>query len=274
MNCKLCGSESNYIFSKKILGKYDARYFQCKNCGFIQVQSPLWLNEAYADAISSLDTGLVSRNLYVSPVVGKLIAEYFDPNKKFIDYGGGYGLFVRLMRDKGFDFYRQDKYCQNLFAQYFDITDLQDNTKKFELLTAFELFEHLEDPIAEVKNMLVFSDSILFSTELQPNNIKDHEDWWYFSPESGQHISFYTKKSLEALAEKLGLTLYTDNRALHLLTKKKFQKSPLLAGSYDIIYRIRRKLSALLSPSSGLQNKNESLTQKDNQFIKAKLKHD
>jgi hypothetical protein len=50
---------------------------------------------------------------------------------------GGYGMFVRLMRDGGFDFHREDPLCDNLFAQGFDRQD--DGT--FELVTAFEVFE-------------------------------------------------------------------------------------------------------------------------------------
>lgn len=273
MNCKICNNNSSYIFSKKILEKYDTRYFKCENCGFLQIENPHWLNEAYEDAISSLDTGLVSRNLYFSTLTEKLILGYFDSNKKFIDYGGGYGLFVRLMRDKGFDFYRQDKYCQNLFAQYFDVTDLSENIRKFELLTAFELFEHLENPIGEVENMLVFSDSILFSTELQPDNVKNYEDWWYLTPETGQHISFYTKKSLKIISKKFGLNLYTDGVSLHLLTKKHLGRSPFQLNRYNISLKIQRKLAAILSSAIKRKN-NKSLTQKDNQYIKAKLKHD
>lgn len=272
MNCKICNNKSKQIFVKKILGKYEAQYFQCVSCNFIQVKNPHWLNEAYVEAISSLDTGLVSRNLYLSSVTEALITKYFDYRKKFIDYGGGYGLFVRLMRDRGFDFYRQDKYCQNLFAIYFDVNDLIKSDTKFELLTAFELFEHLEDPLAEVEKMLKFADSILFSTELQPKNIIEREDWWYFSPESGQHISFYTKESLEALAEKFNLNLYTDNNALHILTRKVYKQSPFKINSNNIYAKIQGRLATLFSFLKTIQKKLEGFTQKDYQFIKSKLK--
>ncbi len=38
----------------------------------------------------------------------------------FLDYAGGYGVFTRLMRDIGFDFYWHDPYTQNLFANGFE----------------------------------------------------------------------------------------------------------------------------------------------------------
>ncbi|PKP59337.1 MAG: class I SAM-dependent methyltransferase [Candidatus Altiarchaeales archaeon HGW-Altiarchaeales-1] len=193
MTCKICNSDTNEVFEAKILNSYNVKYYKCKHCGFIQTEKPYWLNEAYSSAISSLDVGLVSRNLSFVPITASIIEKYFKVNGKFLDYGGGTGLFVRLMRDKGFDFYRQDIYCENLFAQNFDINDLDDKKIKFELLTAFEVFEHLKDPLIEIEKMFKLSDSILFSTELQPLENVTPDNWWYFVPETGQHISFYSK---------------------------------------------------------------------------------
>lgn len=263
--CKICEEQSKFLFEKKVLGKYLAQYFQCKNCGFIQVKDPHWLGEAYEKAISPLDTGLVSRNLKLCLISQKIIKKYFNPHKKFIDYGGGYGLFVRLMRDAGFDFYRQDNYCQNLFAQYFDINDLKNKNEKFELLTAFELFEHLEHPTSEIENMLRLSDSILFSTELQPKVSQNLKNWTYFTPESGQHISFYTETSLKLIAKKFDLNLYTNSSTLHLLTKK-IIKSPFKKGRFNLIFKTKEVLFRFLQ-SSAL----ESLIQKDYNSIKNEL---
>lgn len=265
--CKICGSPSSLFSKKRVLNTYDAEYYRCGKCGFIQVKDPHWLHEAYEDAISPLDTGLVSRNLNLSKVTRDTLAKHFDPHKRFVDYGGGYGLFVRLMRDSGFDFYRQDPYCQNLFAQHFDITDLKDGAT-FELLTAFELFEHLEDPVTEVGRMLTLSDSILFSTELQPKSETALKDWWYFVPETGQHISFYTKGSLAVLAKKYDVNFYTNERNIHLLTRKTTRKYPFKVGKEGLIPRIKRKLSTLLVSSAGDRLRLQTLTQKDHDSIR------
>ena len=276
MNCKICDNQTKFLFKKKVLNKYDSEYFQCENCGFIQVKNPHWLKKSYESAISSLDTGLVSRNLYFQQKTEEIILENFDYHKKFIDYGGGYGLFVRLMRDAGFNFYRQDLYCKNLFAQHFDINDLERNNKQFELLTAFELFEHFENPITEIEKMLKFSNSILFSTELQPKNINNYKDWWYFSPESGQHISFYTKKSLEEISKRFNLNLYTNNKTFHLLIKKTLKSNPFKNRNENLIYKIRKKISNLISPENNIKKsiKFNSFTQRDHDYIKKMLKNE
>ena len=106
----------------------------------------------------------------------------------FVDYGGGYGMFVRLMHDLVVNFYWYDKYCENLFANGFEA-----NEKKYRALTAFELFEHLPEPYDDIEKMLHFSNNIIFSTELIPENISSIKDRSYFSTTTGQHISFIPK---------------------------------------------------------------------------------
>jgi Membrane protein involved in the export of O-antigen and teichoic acid len=217
--CKICGGESRLYSEAVILFKYNIKYFQCSRCGFIQTEEPYWFDEAYSEAINRSDIGLVQRNISFTKVTKLLIKFLFNRKAQFIDYGAGYGIFVRLMRDAGLKFFWQDKYCENLFAKGFEYQDAQ--TERFELLTAFEVFEHLISPADEMQEMLKYSDSIFFSTYLLPGGNPKPQDWWYFATDHGQHISIYTKKSLEELAKKYGLYFYTNGKNLHLFSKKK-----------------------------------------------------
>ncbi len=219
VKCKICDSDSHYFAISKILQKYDVNYYQCSNCGFVQTEEPYWLNEAYSEAIAPSDVGLLYRNNMMANITAKLLFNYFDHEAKFLDYGGGYGVFVRLMRDQGFDFYWQDKYCQNLFATGFELKE-KDKSELL-LVTAFELFEHLTYPTQELEKMLKLAPNILFSTSLLPKDNPKPDQWWYYTPHEGQHIAIYTRKSLEILAEKYNLKLYTDGSSLHLLSTNK-----------------------------------------------------
>jgi 2-polyprenyl-3-methyl-5-hydroxy-6-metoxy-1,4-benzoquinol methylase len=219
MICKICKNLSKEHFKAKVLNKYDVQYYKCEKCSFIQTEKPYWLNESYASAITQLDIGLIQRNIELAIKTSFIIKCYFNNNESFLDFAGGYGMFVRLMRDKGFNFYRQDKYCDNIFAKSFDIVDIE--IKKFELVTAFEVFEHLEDPMIDINEMLNYSDSILFSTLLQPEDEITPEKWWYVSPEMGQHIAIYHLNTLKYIAKIKGLHLYTNEKNIHLITKNK-----------------------------------------------------
>ena len=169
-----------------------------------------------------------------SQITASIIKQFFSRKASFIDYGGGYGMFVRMMRDIGFDYYRQDLYCENLFSKFLDVTDSENaDIGKFELLTAFEVFEHLENPMMEIEKMFEFSDNILFSTELQPDlEFKSPEDWPYIIPEIGQHIALFSKKSLDEIARIFKCNVYSNNTSLHLITKKKFIINPVKYAHY------------------------------------------
>src|SRR3954471_910803 len=106
--CKICGADSLSIGKAKILGAYSVEYFCCVQCGFVQTEDPYWLDKAYESAITRTDVGLVGRNLHQARITQALMELCLKPEGTSVDFGGGYGLFVRLMRDKGYQFFRHD----------------------------------------------------------------------------------------------------------------------------------------------------------------------
>lgn len=269
MQSKITGGETELLFTAKVLNKYDVQYFRCKDTGFIQTETPYWLEESYSSAITKLDIGLPYRNLLMVDAVGKILGKHFNSHGRFLDYAGGYGLFTRLMRDNGYDFYNTDEYCQNFFAEYFDLSDLPSGST-FELTTAFEVFEHLPDPMNEIKLMLQYSDNLLFSTQLQPGNLKTVTDWWYFAPETGQHIAFYTADALSYIARQLGYNFYTDGKSLHLFSKNTFSVNPMIIPRDSFVLRKTKKM--VKKAENKIYPKLESLMTKDYEMIKGKLK--
>ncbi len=224
MLCPICNVPTRTIASATILGKFDAAYFQCPQCGFIRTEEPYWLEEAYACAITGSDTGLVKRNIQLASIARVVITTFFGHSGCFVDYAGGYGLFVRLMRDSGFNFRWYDKYCENIFARGFAASEPGMETVK--LLTAFEVFEHLTAPFEELERMLAYSRNILFTTQLLPEPTPRPGEWWYYGLEHGQHIAFYTRRALSLLAKRAGLYFYTNGKSMHLFTEKRIL-SPL-----------------------------------------------
>ena len=65
------------------------------------------------------------------------------------------------------------------------------------------MFEHLTNPTEEMKKLSAITSCLIFSTKLVPEPAPKLEDWWYYGLEHGQHIAFYTRKSLELLAARL-----------------------------------------------------------------------
>jgi len=221
MKCRICNSTTEFFSNATILQKYNISYFKCPVCHSVQTEYPFWLDEAYSEVINRSDIGIVSRTFDFAKISKILIKCFFPTNGKYVDFGAGYGLFVRMMRDNGYDFYWQDKYCDNIFAKDFVVME---NTK-YDLLTAFEVFEHLLNPIEELEIMFKLSDSIFFSTFLIPSSFPLPDQWWYYALEHGQHITLYSVETLKYIAMKFNLNLYTNNKHLHLLTPKKINKT-------------------------------------------------
>ena len=253
--CRICKSKVSKIFSSNILQKYSVEYFQCSRCEYIQTENPYWLEEAYNSPINVSDTGMIMRNLWFRNVAATTIFFLFDSKGKFLDYGGGYGVFVRMMRDVGFDFYWQDKYTENLFAQGFEFAETE--KLPIELLTCFEAFEHFVDPLAEFENLLCISRNILLSSEFVPEPLPSPSEWWYYGVEHGQHIGFYQKKTFLYLAEKYNLHFYTNNQNIHLLTEKQ-----LLAPTFKWITKVSKYITPFI------QKRMQSLTWKDSKKLK------
>src|ERR1019366_7601283 len=263
--CKICNSQTQIIFNKLVLNKYNVNYFQCNSCNFIQTEDPYWLNEAYQNVITSLDIELISRNLYLLENIPPVIDKCFPESSTMLDYGGGYGIFVRMMRDKGYQFFRQDIYCENLFAKYFDITENPD--LKIDIVTAFEVFEHLSDPLIEIEKMLAYSDNIIFSTLLIPQNVNELKNWWYITPQTGQHIAFYSIQSLQLIAVKYQLNFYSNNQNLHFFSKRKIENKII----QEIFYPQKTILDRIVNKFKKRVKSRPSLLQKDYDFILEKL---
>ncbi|MFZ3211889.1 MAG: class I SAM-dependent methyltransferase [Terriglobales bacterium] len=214
----------------------------------MRTEPPYWLEEAYDDAVSRVDVGLVGRNLAFAPITEMIIRCFFDPKARFLDYGGGCGLLVRLMRDCGLDFGWYDRYATNLLARGFE----GNTDERYELVTAFELFEHLEDPLNEISRIFASSQNILFSTQLLPASKPKPGEWWYFALETGQHISIYSRESLRKIAQRFGVNLYSAGM-LHLLTPKRISPSVFRMLCRGGVSRFLKRF--VRSESLGLQDR-------------------
>ncbi len=218
--CPICNRSMTWVFRRLVMNKHEVDYWRCGVCGFVRTDEPHWLIESYSDHIIAIDTGIVQRPGLLAPQVEGIIRRTCRLDGRFLDFGGGTGLFVRLMRDRGFDFYRQDKFVLNSLALGFDLENLPSTEHHFDLVTAFEVFEHLPDPIKQVAEILRYGPSVIFTTELIPDSRNEPlDDWGYLGTAHGQHVSFYTSESLKRLGERLGAMYFSSANGLHILTK-------------------------------------------------------
>lgn len=262
----LSNTASKFLFSEKVLGQYEACYFFDPDARYIFVDEPTWLDKAYSDAIAQTDTGILGRNLRNADLVCRLLNETSELQGPYVDLGGGYGLFVRRMRDCGHDFYWSDKYAENLLARGFEAAP-----GEYDLAVAFEVLEHLRDPlgfIVEAQEQYHFKAFLFSATCFDPENIPAKE-WWYWAFETGQHISFFSLDTLEWLGARLGMRLTWLTADLFILTRG-IESDLAAACRRSLLERVVNRASSYLRPKP--QNVCSSLTFSDHLEIRRRLR--
>ena len=106
------------------------------------------------------------------------------------------------------------------YDPFVDVDVRLDDLGKFDLITSFEVFEHVPDStrlIADLASRLADDGIIYFSTLLNEGSVVRGQrlSWWYASPRNG-HISLFSKDSLLRLGEREGLHFGSVTPNLHL----------------------------------------------------------
>lgn len=250
-NCRVCYSKGvTKIFSATLI-KFSVDYFECANCRYVQTESPHWLEEAYADPINFSDVGIMARNLGNIKVVLASLRLLKKLHGTMVDYSGGYGILVRLLRDVGVDAKWHDLYCSNILAPGFDYSP----NEAADLVTCFEAFEHFVDPVAELEHVLSISPNVLISTEIIASPAPPSDSWYYYGLDHGQHIGFFRSETLEYLAHKFGKKLASDGKSFHLFTDVAI--NPVAWKALAAIGRVNYKILAAGLTSRTLTDFNE-----------------
>lgn len=244
--CLICRSSSESFAKATILGKYDIEYFRCRDCHFVQTEEPYWLDEAYSEAIVSSDVGLISRNERFARISDRVLRFIYPTAIRCVDYGGGYGMFTRMMRDRGHHFLHRDPFCRNLFASGWEAEASSDG---FDLLTAFEVFEHFTDPHKDLQILDATAEHWLVSTEPTPVPTPLPDQWWYYVLDGGQHTCLWSTRALQSVASHYGRHL-TSYRGIHLFSKSRTNAlltSLVLRDRYGRVLDLFRRRRSLLA---------------------------
>lgn len=210
--CLICGWTSSREFAVCLLGDTARYLYRCQHCKSYFFPNPDWLERAYASVIHAKDTGVLQRAIDIGNVLTALLVGVDATSKKFLDFGGGWGVLARLMRDRGFDFSNCDPLCPSLFPLP------TGSSEDASFVTLVEVLEHLPDPLGTLLPVSASWETLFISTHLAPPTGITPE-WWYLLPETGQHVLFPTLHGLEIIAERMNMHLISNGRNLHLMTR-------------------------------------------------------
>jgi 2-polyprenyl-3-methyl-5-hydroxy-6-metoxy-1,4-benzoquinol methylase len=130
---------------------------------------------------------------------------------RHLDFGGGNGMLSEGLRGRGFNSQSYDPFVDGELNA--------EQLGRFDLITAFEVFEHVPDVQALMRtltNLRAADGLVLFTTQLSDGNITRHQrlTWWYAAPRNG-HISLFSRASLMQLSRQFSLQLASMNSGVH-----------------------------------------------------------
>ena len=195
--CKICQSDTTVMTeSKKNLS-----YYRCIVCGFIYLEDKFIVDKEREKEKYDLHNNSFSSTGYVEMFenfIIKALNPYLSEIKTALEFGCGSGpVLAELLRRKGIE---TDQY-----DLYFYPEKVYEG-KEYELITSTEVFEHLKDPLKILKILVEHTAQngyIVLMTKFPPDDDKSFLAWWYRRDVT--HISFFTPKSFEIMAEKVGL---------------------------------------------------------------------
>jgi SAM-dependent methyltransferase len=192
------------------------RYYLCDGCGFcFAPEFSTWTFQDFEQRIYNGDYEKVDPDYkQVRPAANaNMLAGLFAAAKiSHLDYGGGSGLLSRQLRDKGWDSQTYDPYVDRSV----DVRGLG----PFDLVTAFEVFEHVPDVnvlFDDLQKLVKPDGAIMFSTLLSDGEIGRGRPltWWYASPRNG-HISLFSAQSLRMCLNRRGFNFASASANLHV----------------------------------------------------------
>lgn len=197
-------------------------YYVCEQCGFCFApefsgwSQDQFQQEIYNDEYVHVDPDYVdvrprSNAAALISLLGNHAAEITH-----LDYGGGGGLLSALLRDANWQSTSYDPFPDQHRAI--------DRLGRFDLITAFEVFEHVPDVqalMSRLSLLLAQPGLVLFSTLLSDDHVKPEErmSWWYAAPRNG-HVSLFSRQSLAVLGSTHGFSFGSLSENFHAFWKE------------------------------------------------------
>lgn len=234
--CVWCGDTGNKAFHARVRWeKFDSSWYKCAGCESLMIlprPSKEEIRDIYEDDYLNKrlqpHPGVDCRIRYSKEYRSTVFAEYklsledIGINKKktksILDFGCADGVFLEFCKtyfNPGTKLYGTDlsvrmlDQAKNNGWNVFPLSKLDSLDMKFDLITLWDVIEHVENPAAvlkKLKNLLAPGGMIFLETprfgilgELYGEN------WPHLLPV--QHLSVASKEGMEKLAKKLGLVV-------------------------------------------------------------------
>ena len=211
--CKLCGARIEFQFSLPLTAGLRGDYFECVKCRMLQSHHPDTLRVqglidlANYSPDADLDTGAAWRQFCIANRLRQLAAAGLlpatGPDVKALDFGSGTGFLVSFLAHRfGWSAKGYDPYWAPAYAQPHVYKDWDSVARggPYNLIIATEVFEHFTEPREElirIGEALARDEAFIYVTTGRYVPGRTTERWEYLAPESGHHVTFYARETMQ-----------------------------------------------------------------------------
>lgn len=211
MKCPVCDTSARYFVRNRETNRV---FFRCYKCDYVfttEKQLDFEAEEKYFKEKWENKPDGGSPESY--PILQTLLGTMGKPPGKALDFGCGNGGLIRILRNSGIHALGVDPIpVENDMGSYVysKLDDLPET--KFDVITAIEVFEHLDRPCDTLSELLTFLDEngFIFITTALINraltNIRYFPYWVY--QRDLTHIGFFHERTFEWLAAKFKLDIH------------------------------------------------------------------
>ena len=222
MSCYLCKSDKYSKRTGSVRDNRDIDILECSNCGLVYLSSLGHIQSEHYEKFGMHDGEV--------PNIDKWLKETeFDDkrrydfvkekiaNKNVLDFGCGVGGFLEMAKRSasnvsGIELERvlQHSFQERKLNVFSNLEEAQEESKKYDIITAFHVVEHLKNPkeiLKDLSQLLAENGEIIVEVPNSDDALltlyesNDFQNFTYWS----QHLFLFNEKTMTELIKQAGL---------------------------------------------------------------------
>ena len=211
-SCLLCNSKK----LEKLDTYVEVGLVKCKSCSFVFSEKVPQMQE-----LIDYYSNNYERTSYLSPITIKRYNEILDGFEQFrktgklLDVGAGYGFFMEIAKQRGWEVYGTEltdeavQHCESKDLSMYkgEFHDLNIDPESFDVIVSIEVIEHINTPIQFVNqaNKLLRKGGVFYLTTPNFNSVLRYRlKNQYNVIEYPNHLCYYTPQTLQKLFQENG----------------------------------------------------------------------